>query len=80
MRQAAARAAFANSQRHRVSDRYGPHAVRLYAIAARALGWSPHLFWAATPTELADALQPPGDPDGGLDRAGLNRLMDIDNG
>ena len=28
-------------------------ALRLSGLAARALGWTPPVFWAATPAELA---------------------------
>lgn len=38
-------------------------ARRAWAVAA-AMGWTPDVFWAATPQELADALAPPDDVDG----------------
>lgn len=31
-------------------------AVQLAGLAARALGWRPQEFWAATPAELAQSL------------------------
>lgn len=38
---------------------FGEAAVRLYGAAAAILGWRPAEFWAATPSELASALEPP---------------------
>lgn len=35
--------------------RFGERAAALAGLAARLLGWRPHEFWAATPTELASA-------------------------
>lgn len=35
---------------------FSDSAARLAAIAAQALGWRPHEFWAATPAELALSL------------------------
>ena len=40
---------------------FGDAAVRYSAVAAQLLGWRPQDFWAATPRELALALQPIGD-------------------
>lgn len=54
-------------------------ALRLCALAARALHWRPHEFWAATPAELACVLTPdPGTEP--MDRAALAALMERDNG
>lgn len=42
-------------------------AARLVGLAARALGWRPSEFWAATPAELALSLgadEPAHDPPG----------------
>ncbi len=33
--------------------RFGEAAVRLAGMAGLMFGWSPELFWAATPAELA---------------------------
>ena len=33
--------------------RFSETALRLSGLAARALGWTPPVFWAATPAELA---------------------------
>lgn len=62
-----------------MSDRFGPAALRLFPIAARLLGWSPDMFWNATPAELATALAPPGERADPLDRATLNRMMEHDD-
>jgi hypothetical protein len=64
-----------------MSGMFGPHAVRLFTVAARMLGWRPHEFWSATPAELAGALAPladtPGNP---LARADLEKMMERDDG
>ena len=62
-----------------MSDRFGPAAVRLYAVSARLLDWKPDDFWSATPVELTAALALPGAP-ASLDRTCLNRMMELDNG
>jgi hypothetical protein len=64
-----------------VSADFGHVAVRLAAIAAKALGWRPGEFWAATPAELATSLGLDGaEPGAMLDRDQLQRLMDRDYG
>jgi hypothetical protein len=55
----------------------GPRAVRLAGLAARALGWRPAEFWAATPAELAAILAPEADA-APLGRADLTRRMEQD--
>jgi len=64
-----------------VSERFGSAALRLGGLAARALGWRPAEFWAATPAELAAALGVTSElePGTGLDRQTLQRLMDTDH-
>jgi uncharacterized phage protein (TIGR02216 family) len=62
-----------------MSGNFGPAALGLYGISARRLGWKPEDFWAATPAELAAALSLPGGP-ATLDRAELNRMMELDDG
>ncbi len=39
---------------------FGVRAATLCSAAAALLGWRPDEFWAATPAELALALEPPG--------------------
>jgi hypothetical protein len=58
-----------------MSERLGPVALRLSAVAARALGWRPDDFWNATPAELAALLAPPPPP-ASFGRADLDRLME----
>jgi hypothetical protein len=62
-----------------MSERFGAGALRLAALAARALGWRPADFWDATPAELACILAPAGTDGEPLARADLNRLMEQDN-
>ncbi len=61
---------------------FGDSAVTLCALAARALGWRPGEFWAATPAELAACLADPGAQGTAtpapLARADLTRLMEGD--
>ncbi|MCR2834262.1 phage tail assembly chaperone [Parerythrobacter lacustris] len=61
-----------------MSDMFGAAATRLSGIAARALGWRPAEFWAATPAELVAALSEPGSVSAPVDRAILDRLMEQD--
>jgi hypothetical protein len=37
--------------------KFGEQVVTLAGVAARLVGWRPEEFWAATPAELAAALQ-----------------------
>lgn len=59
--------------------RFGTSALRLCSLAARAFGWRPADFWAATPAELAAILSPPGETGGGMGRDDLSRLMENDH-
>ena len=61
------------------ADRFGPGALRLAGLAARALGWRPEEFWGATPAELAAILIPDGGESTPLSRTDLNRLMERDH-
>ena len=36
---------------------FGERACCLFGLAARALGWTPEAFWAATPAELVWAMR-----------------------
>lgn len=58
---------------------FGPGALRLAGLAARALGWRPDEFWQATPAELAAILLPPTETGELLSRHDLNRLMEREN-
>lgn len=59
-------------------ERFGLAAVALAGMMARALGWRPDEFWAATPADVAAVLG--GWRDGGVeaavDRAGLTAMME----
>jgi hypothetical protein len=64
-----------------MTEGLGPHAMRLFALAARTLGWRPGEFWSATPAELAGALAPPGEAPGApLARTDLEKMMERENG
>lgn len=54
----------------------------LAGLAARALGWTPDVFWQATPAELAAVLAPTaGCESEALSREEMAQLMkDHDNG
>ena len=58
-----------------MSQAFAPGALRLAGLAARALGWRPPEFWAATPAELAAILAPESSA-APLARADLARLME----
>lgn len=60
-----------------MSDAFGPSAMRLARLAARALGWRPAEFWAATPAELIAILTDGAEP-APLARADLTRMMEQD--
>lgn len=64
-----------------MSGQFGHGAVRLYALAARTLGWLPDQFWNATPAELASAIcEPPPASTPPLARTEFNSMMEQDNG
>lgn len=58
-----------------MSDAFGPGALRLARLAARALGWRPAEFWTATPAELTTILADDAPPTA-LSRADLTRMME----
>lgn len=51
---------------------------RLFALAARRLGWSPGTFWQATPADLLLALGPAEAAAAPMTRTDLARLMEHD--
>ncbi|MFN4020658.1 MAG: phage tail assembly chaperone [Erythrobacter sp.] len=63
-----------------MSATFADAARRAFALSARLLGWRPAEFWAATPAELAMALEdpsaaaPPAPPDRDL----IVRMMECD--
>ena len=59
--------------------RFADSARRLAGITARELGWSPDIFWQATPAELA-AIADSGTGEAGepLGRREFERLMELE--
>jgi uncharacterized phage protein (TIGR02216 family) len=55
-------------------QKYGEGAARLSGVVALLLGWRPHEFWAATPAELALALQSPDFDASPPDRTAIDAL------
>ena len=61
-----------------VADRFAAAAARLAGLAGVLLGWSPEVFWRATPAELRtvlEALAGPGERP--VERGELARLMEM---
>jgi len=54
---------------------FGEQARRLAGAATLMLGWTPETFWNATPTELCDALMPPGEAGEPPSKAAIDALM-----
>ena len=62
-----------------MNDRLADAIPRLAGLAARHLGWSPPVFWSATPPELVLSLTDPAAvPATGMDSTDLARLMEHD--
>jgi hypothetical protein len=61
-----------------VSATFGASALALCGLSARALGWRPADFWAATPAELAACMADPAAPPAPLSRGEIERLMEGD--
>lgn len=61
-----------------MSESFGAAALRHAGLAARTLGWTPDVFWAATPSDLVTALAPLADAEGPPDRATIDRLIERD--
>ena len=57
---------------------FAASAARLAGLAARALGWTPETFWAATPQDLLNSLGLASDEDalGADELRSLRALMD----
>ncbi len=62
-----------------MSRTFAASALALVPLAARALGWTPDTFWAATPADLAAALADLAAPTAPLTRADLDRLLEHDD-
>ncbi|MDB5724868.1 MAG: hypothetical protein JWQ16_1622 [Novosphingobium sp.] len=61
-----------------MSETFAATALRLGRLAARALGWRPAEFWAATPAELHTILVNDGEP-ASFARADLTRMMELES-
>lgn len=60
-----------------MSGPFAERARRLSGFAIRALGWTPDVFWRATPAELAAIFDAPGGrADAPLSRGELNAMME----
>ena len=53
-------------------------ALRLSVLAARALGWTPSVFWAATPAELAACIGQEAADAAPPDRAEIAAMIERD--
>lgn len=58
---------------------FGRGALRLAGLSARALGWRPGEFWAATPAELAAAIADPAGEFLPVSRTEIEILMERDS-
>lgn len=62
-----------------MTERFADHARRLAGATGRLLGWPPHWFWPTTPAELTALFTPADQPDAGVSRAELERMMEHDS-
>ncbi len=62
-----------------MSDRFAPAALRWAALAAGRLGWTPCIFWNATPSELTASLAPPLPGETPPSRAEIAALIERDS-
>ena len=64
-----------------MTQTFAAQAQRLFALGAQRLGWTPDIFWRATPHELAAALAAPPnreEPELGIARDQLQDMMERD--
>jgi uncharacterized phage protein (TIGR02216 family) len=58
-------------------ERFGPAAVALAGVMARAFGWRPDEFWRATPADVAAVIGGWGEvADAGIDGPALAAMME----
>lgn len=62
-----------------MEERFADSALRLAALAAQSLGWTPDIFWNATPAELAACLGSSEAQAASLTRAEVMALIESDN-
>ena len=61
-----------------MSEDFAAAAVRLAGLAGVAFGWTPDVFWRATPAELAALARAiGGEAAAGVDARDLARLMEV---
>lgn len=61
-----------------MDERFADSALRLAALAAQSLGWTPETFWNATPAELAACLDSSEQQAAPLTRAEAMALIESD--
>lgn len=62
-----------------MTSKFADRLIRLNAMAAQILKWSPDQFWAATPEELHSAIADPGTvPADLIDRDEIEHLMELE--
>ncbi|MBO6767069.1 MAG: phage tail assembly chaperone [Erythrobacter sp.] len=61
-----------------MNERFAAGALRLAALAAAHLRWTPRTFWSATPAELAACLAPPLPAEAPPSRAEIAALIERD--
>ena len=62
-----------------MSDAFSGAALRLNALAAAHLRWTPRIFWNATPSELTASLAPPLPGETPPSRAEIAALIERDS-
>ncbi|WP_226698385.1 phage tail assembly chaperone [Qipengyuania flava] len=61
-----------------MSERFAARALQLAGLAALRLGWTPRVFWNATPSELAASIAPPAPTQLPPTPAGIAALIERD--
>ncbi|QYJ07155.1 phage tail assembly chaperone [Qipengyuania flava] len=61
-----------------MSESFAAGALRLAALAAIHLRWTPRTFWGATPSELAACLAPPAPAETPPSRAEIAAMIERD--
>lgn len=61
-----------------MGETFSTSAVKLAALAARLLGWTPETFWNATPAELAACIGPTDSGDAPPSRDEIAAMIERD--